>query len=150
MSSLLLIFTLFIIIFANYYVSANDDCHSEVAIEHFFFDLQKTTHQFVFQLDDQFQSPVSLKLQCKGGGCPDVNGTKVMLSKVPHHSAELNDIPLFVEETSGWLLFYKDASWKEPLLLKDTVTPKEEKQGFVYFEAKKGTKQGGVLKYGCQ
>lgn len=155
----------FVLVFVPSIIKAAGLCHSEVAIEHFFFDLQRTTHRFVQEpihlSDDEdqttvenpklFQSPVSLKLQCKGPkSCPEVNGTKVMLSGVPHHSPELNGVDLYVEETSGWLLFYKDRDWKEPLLLKSTLSVKEQAQGYVYFETKRGTKKGGVLQFHCE
>ena len=131
-----------------------ENCKGEVPIEHFFFDLQKTTTKFVsleyLEQEGNFRSPVSLKLKCKAAGCPEVNGTQVFFSGVPHHQEELTNTPFWVEETSGWLLFYHDEEWKKPLLLTEkTITQKEQDQGFVYFETKKGTKNGGVLKFKC-
>ncbi len=75
-----------------------------------------------------------------------------MLQNVPHHQKQLNDVfPLFVEETSGWLLFYKDEEMKIPLVLTDeTISEKEKSQGFVYFETRKGTTNGGFVKFNCE
>ena len=86
-----------------------------------------------------------------------MNGTKIYFANIPHHQEELmnnnnqNVVDGFwVEETSGWLLFYHDEDWKRPLLLTEkTITEKEKEQGFVYFETKKGTKNGGLLKFKC-
>lgn len=143
--------------------SKSSSCKNEVAIEHFFFDLQKTTTKFIsleyLEQEGNFRSPVSIKLQCKAAGCPELNGTKIYFEGIPHHQEELmisssspssSDAGFWVEETSGWLLFYHDRDWKKPLLLTEkTVTAKEQEQGFVYFETKKGTKNGGVVKFKC-
>ena len=53
------------------------------------------------------------KGKCRGGGCPPLHGKIVILSDC--RWASVNDVPVYVEETSGWYFFYRDQERKQPL-----------------------------------
>lgn len=59
-----------------------------------------------------YEPPLSAKARCKGAGCPALDGRRVTLQGA--RWASVCGRPLWVEETSGWLLFYEDAQRQHP------------------------------------
>lgn len=154
--------TLFFVIFflQCFLVEASAlSCAREAAIEHLFFDLTPqrrnpkgaaNNHNNGAWNEDQLlpPSPVSVKLKCKGDGCPFLNGTRAVIKAVPGHEHDVfSEAPMWCEETSGWILFWKDEDWKEPAIA--TVSnPQEIRNGYVYVVGEK-QRFAGKVAYDC-
>ena len=131
-------------------------CADAVAIEHLFFDTTQPNWSQPPRHDEAAAgapvapvavSPVSLKLRCKGSGCPELNGTRVVLDRVPGHVDDLSGVPVWCEETSGWLLFWRDAQWTIPLV-PAVLSAEEKRSGYVYVNEHRGS-VGGSVKFNC-
>jgi hypothetical protein len=53
------------------------------------------------------------KGRCRGLGCPPLHARQVVLTQCRWPS--VNNVPVFVEETSGWFFFYLDEGRTRPL-----------------------------------
>jgi hypothetical protein len=67
-------------------------------LEHVFCDAESS--------QGTYQSAMMAKARCKGSGCPGLDGKKVRIEECRWPT--VNDRELWVEETSGWYLFYED------------------------------------------
>lgn len=97
--------------------------------------------------------PLSVKGVCRGETCPslDVRSSHDAHRVVSVHIegsrwTSVNGVDVYVEETSGWYLLYRDAALREPLRPSEEELASDNTGGEIGYH--KGPQRCGYLMYG--